>query len=219
MAVKAAIRCLAAVEAYPRMAYRSRVVLSERSRPLIFCWLGGSQVAFGLVAGRGDGGVGEEPQHVGFAVAQAFQQEPGGRLLGLGARDAADLGQPDGDAAAEQRQVLRGHLPGDRGQALVAGQVGGVDEAAQGLCDLAGQAQSAIIPMARPRSRRHAEAAHRISGRTRHRSLRSRPCLRDGAGSLAAAWMPVRELAGRPVESEAITTARSPSQRRGVPRR
>jgi hypothetical protein len=39
MAVKTAIPCLAAVEAYPRMAYRSRVVLSERSRPLIFCWV------------------------------------------------------------------------------------------------------------------------------------------------------------------------------------
>ena len=39
MAVKTAIRCLAAVEAYPRMAYRSRVVFSERSRPLIFCWV------------------------------------------------------------------------------------------------------------------------------------------------------------------------------------
>jgi len=34
--------------------------------------------------------------------------------------------------------VLRGHLGGDRVQALVAGQVGGVDEAAQGLGDLAG---------------------------------------------------------------------------------
>jgi len=31
-----AIPCLAAVEAYPRIAYRSRVVFSERSRPLIF---------------------------------------------------------------------------------------------------------------------------------------------------------------------------------------
>jgi hypothetical protein len=34
--------------------------------------------------------------------------------------------------------VLRGHLGGDGGQALVAGQVGGVDQAAQGICDLAG---------------------------------------------------------------------------------
>jgi hypothetical protein len=39
MAVKTAIPCLAAVEAYPRIAYRSRVVVSERSRPEIFCWV------------------------------------------------------------------------------------------------------------------------------------------------------------------------------------
>ena len=39
MAVKTAILCLAAVEAYPRMAYRWRVVVSERSRPEIFCWV------------------------------------------------------------------------------------------------------------------------------------------------------------------------------------
>ena len=50
----------------------------------------------------------------------------------------ADLGQPDGDAAAEQRQVLRCHLGGHGAQALVAGRVGGVDQAAQRLCDLAG---------------------------------------------------------------------------------
>jgi len=34
--------------------------------------------------------------------------------------------------------VLRGHLFGDGGQALVAGQFGGVDQAAQGVGDLAG---------------------------------------------------------------------------------
>jgi len=63
------------------------------------------------------------------------------------------------------------------------------------------------------------EPEHKVSpAGDRHHSLRSRPCLEDGAGSLAAAWMPVRELAGRPVESDAITTARSPSQRRGASR-
>ena len=39
MAVKTAIPCLAAVEAYPRISYRWRVVVSERSRPEIFCWV------------------------------------------------------------------------------------------------------------------------------------------------------------------------------------
>jgi hypothetical protein len=39
MAVKTAMPCWAAVEAYPRIAYRSRVVFSERSRPEIFCWV------------------------------------------------------------------------------------------------------------------------------------------------------------------------------------
>ncbi len=39
MAVKTATLCLAAVEAYPRIAYRLRVVSCERSRPEIFCWV------------------------------------------------------------------------------------------------------------------------------------------------------------------------------------
>jgi len=33
----------------------------------------------------------------------------------LAAGDAADLRQPDGDGAAEQRQVLRGPVTGDGG--------------------------------------------------------------------------------------------------------
>src|SRR5262245_46485374 len=65
-----------------------------RAEPTADLLLGfrGPQVAFGLVAGRRDGGIGEEPEYVGFAVAQAFQQRPGRRLLALGAGDAADLG-------------------------------------------------------------------------------------------------------------------------------
>jgi hypothetical protein len=39
MAVKTATPCLAAVEAYPRIAYRLRVVFCERSRPENFCWV------------------------------------------------------------------------------------------------------------------------------------------------------------------------------------
>jgi hypothetical protein len=36
-------------------------------------------------------------------------------VLAFGAGDAADLRQPDSDAAAEQRQVLRGHCGGHGG--------------------------------------------------------------------------------------------------------
>ncbi len=36
MAVKTTIACSAAVKAYPRIAYRSRVAFSERSLPEIF---------------------------------------------------------------------------------------------------------------------------------------------------------------------------------------
>ena len=50
MAVKTSIPCLTAVEAYPRMAYRSRVVFSERSRPAdLLLGFQGPQVAFGLI--------------------------------------------------------------------------------------------------------------------------------------------------------------------------
>ena len=58
----------------------------------------------------------------------------------LRAGDAADL--PDSPAMTPWRNsvsVLRGGLVGDGGQALVAGQVGGVDQGAQGSRrDLAG---------------------------------------------------------------------------------
>jgi hypothetical protein len=93
MAVKTAMPCLAAVEAYPRIAYRWRVVSCERSRPEIFCWVfaGRKSRSAWLDVSR-DGGVGQEPQHVGFAVAQAFEQRPGRRLLALGAGGAADVG-------------------------------------------------------------------------------------------------------------------------------
>ena len=138
MAVKTAIPCLAAMDAYPRMAYRSRVVFSERSRPR-------SSAGFSRAAGRvrpgcwwGDRGVGEEPQHVGFAVPQAFQQRPGRRLPALGAGDAADLDSP---TVTPRRNSLRCSAAGlavDGGQALVTGQVRLVDEAAQPAGDLAG---------------------------------------------------------------------------------
>jgi len=111
-----------------------------RAEPAAYLLLGlrRPQVAFGLVGGGRDGGVGEEPQHVAFAVPQAFQQRPRWRLLALGAGYAADLGQADGDAAAEQLQIFGGAVCGDGCQAVITGQVRLVDQAAQGVGDLAG---------------------------------------------------------------------------------
>ena len=71
-------------------------------------------------------------------MLEAFQQRPGGWLLALGAGDAADLRQADADAVAEQRRCSAVVSSGDGGQALVAGEVGLVDEAAQLVGDLAG---------------------------------------------------------------------------------
>ena len=95
MAVKTAVPCLAAVEAYPRMAYGRGWFLRAEAAGDLLLGLRGPLVAFGLVGGRRDGRVGQEPQHVGLAVPEALQQEPGRRLLALGAEDAADLGQSD----------------------------------------------------------------------------------------------------------------------------
>jgi len=47
---------------------------SERRRPLIFCWDFAGRASRSEVVRRGDGGVGEEPQDVGLAVLEAFQQ-------------------------------------------------------------------------------------------------------------------------------------------------
>src|SRR5208283_312362 len=110
-----------------------------RAEPAADLLLGfrGAQVAFSLVAGGRDGGVGEEPQHVGFTVLEAFKQVQGGWLLDVAAaRDAADLGQAGVDAVAEQFQVPGGQLVRDGGQALAAGHVSGVDEGPQLTGDL-----------------------------------------------------------------------------------
>ena len=101
MAVKTAIPCLAAVEAYPRMAYRSRVVFSSEPAADLLLGLGGPQVAFGLVAGRGDGGVGQEPQHVGFAVPQASPGGAGPAAAWSWHPGCGGPGTARGDAAAE----------------------------------------------------------------------------------------------------------------------
>src|SRR5258708_38625279 len=67
--------------------------------------LSGPQVAFGAVRCGGYPQVRKEPEDVLLAVVQAFQQQPGRRLLLVRARDAADFGQADEDAVTEQPQV------------------------------------------------------------------------------------------------------------------
>ena len=124
------------------MAYRSRVVLSERSRRDLLLCFGWAQVTFGLVGGGRDGGVGEEPQHVGFPVLEAFQRVQGGRLLAFGAGHAADGGRGGVDAVPEQARVPGDRLIGDDGQSLAACQVGDVDEGAQFAAVLPGQIAS-----------------------------------------------------------------------------
>ena len=73
-----------------------------------------------------------------LAVAQAFQQQPAGRLLLAAAGDAPDLGQADADAVPEQFQFLRDAVCRDGIQALGACQVRLVDEGAQVRRGLAG---------------------------------------------------------------------------------
>ncbi len=53
-------------------------------------------------------------------------------------------GPADADAVPEQLQVLRGGGGGDGGQALVAGEVRGVDEGAQGIGGLAGPDRAGV---------------------------------------------------------------------------
>ena len=85
-------------------------------------------------------GVGGESQDVGFAVAAELEHVPAGVLFRAvpGAGDAGHVGQGDGDRAAEQ--LLQGFADGggDRGQAVAAGLVAGVDQRAEGFLRLGG---------------------------------------------------------------------------------
>ena len=73
-----------------------------------------------------------------LAVAQAFQQQPAGRLFLVAAGDAADLGQACADPVPEQLQVPGDGFVRDGVQAMGAGQVRLVDEGAQRVRGLAG---------------------------------------------------------------------------------
>ena len=120
------------------MAYRCRVACWTEPAGNLLLDLRRAHVSLGLVRGRGYAQVRQEPEHVVLAVAQAFQQQPGGRLSRLGAGDPPDLGQSDADAVAEQPQVFGCGAAGNGGQALVAGEVRGVDQGTQRVSDLAG---------------------------------------------------------------------------------
>jgi len=100
--------------------------------------LGRADVPFSLVRGGGNTQVRGEPEHVILAVVQAFQQQPGGRLLRLGGGKPAHGGQAGQDSVPEQLQVRGGVSVRDGGQALLAGQVGGVDHGLQRLSSLDG---------------------------------------------------------------------------------
>jgi hypothetical protein len=81
----------------------------------------------------GDRRVGRHAELAQERVTQDFQQDTADRLRdGLGpARQAPDLRQPDGDPAAEHLREHRQRARRDRVASLLAGEIGGVDQAAQ----------------------------------------------------------------------------------------
>jgi hypothetical protein len=63
----------------------------------------------------------------------------------LAAGDAGDLGQPDQDPVPERVNERPGGVFGDRGQALGAGGVRGVDQALQCLGNRGGPVRSGVL--------------------------------------------------------------------------
>ena len=115
----------------------------------MFCWiLEGRSSRLGDVAGGRHGRVGKEPQDVGFAVVEAFEQEAG-LLLARAAGVVQGRRQPDQDAVAEGPQefadglgrgaggavpaVMTARISRGGEVALVLGVVAGVDQPAQGV--------------------------------------------------------------------------------------
>lgn len=96
---------------------------------------GWAQVAFGVVGCGRYAQVVHEAQHVAGAVAEAFEQVAAGVLLAAGA--AGDLRQPGQHTVPETVDERGSGLGGDGGQALIPGLVGGVDQPAQRIGDLA----------------------------------------------------------------------------------
>ena len=106
------------------MAYRCRVVRSDRSRPEILSWVfAGSQVSFGLVGGGRDAQVGGEAQDVVLAVAQVFQEPLAGVAVvhAEAAGAGGQVGQAGGDAVAVGGDQGSADAGRDGGQVLVRG--------------------------------------------------------------------------------------------------
>ena len=103
-------------------------------RPEIFCWVfsGRTPRSLMLFVGQMLVSVGE-PEHVAAAVAAEFEQLAAGPLLRavLRAGDAGHAGQAGEDGVPELVLQRFAHVGGDGGQALLAGGVPGMDQAAQ----------------------------------------------------------------------------------------
>lgn len=82
-----------------------------------------AQVAFAAVVGERYGQVDGEAQHLGFAVAEAFEQVP--RLRLLAPVGSPMFGKPDEHRVSEQELRLGGLFGRDVGQPVLAGSVGG----------------------------------------------------------------------------------------------
>ena len=131
-----------------------RVACSERSLPEIFCWVLAGRTSRSAwleveeCAGR------QEPEHVVLAVAQAFQQQPGGGCCtlarGAGVRRQAG-GRRGGTASGAGRRPGPGRRPG-----LLAGEVRGVDQG-RSASGLSGQ-------IARGRTGLLCQIAQQVSG-------------------------------------------------------
>ena len=117
------------------MSSRSWVASSLVGRPAgdVLLGLRRPYPALADVIRRPDRGVSGEPEHVVFTVAAELEQVAAGVLGGgvLRAGDAGDGGQADGDGAAELPDHGLRFVLGDGGQAVVAGVVPGVDQAAE----------------------------------------------------------------------------------------
>src|SRR5271165_4242878 len=116
------------------MSSRSWVASSLVSRPEIFCWVlvGRTPRSLMLFVGQIMVSVVNWSTSSSRSRLNSSRSRPGCWAVEfLGPGDAGHGGQADGDGAPELGDQRRGRVAGDRGQAVVAGGVPGVDQAAQ----------------------------------------------------------------------------------------